>query len=426
MSVVNDRKNKAALSNDDNCNDTSSNCDNKKESEELCTKLLDDACDSHGLQEHTNDDWTDVKHSMRKNRDRILPDKVVLDLMKKSDLRGFMQLGAHVMIAGCSGRLVHSLLWTIAPNAEIIPDLVIPGLLLLIPSMVLHGFVLQCLSYCAQHETMHRTAFKTKSINVWVSFLVSLPCFEFSTHEKCMHKSHHTWTNCPRRDPELLCLFPKSSKKKGFRKVPDTHEEYLREMFFVWEPIKSHFGRIINCARGIPVDYTGTGWCLSKQDADAIKSELQWWARLQVLTYSVVVPILVYRYGIINVVGVWIVPAILGFCPINYVRNGEHSGECQVGGDLNGLKNTRSTMSNAFTRLLMWNMNLHCEHHLYPAVPFFNLPELRRHLEAHIANKSPDFWSVNQDMYWEWIPKQARGELREDEQATRELEKKTE
>ncbi|MCY4130160.1 MAG: fatty acid desaturase [Gammaproteobacteria bacterium] len=28
-----------------------------------------------------------------------------------------------------------------------------------------------------------------------------------------------------------------------------------------------------------------------------------------------------------------------------------------------------------------WNMQYHLEHHMYPAVPFFNLPKLRRAIE---------------------------------------------
>ena len=37
------------------------------------------------------------------------------------------------------------------------------------------------------------------------------------------------------------------------------------------------------------------------------------------------------------------------------------------------------------TSYLYWNMNYHAEHHMYAAVPFFNLPRLREALEQRHA-----------------------------------------
>jgi fatty acid desaturase len=55
---------------------------------------------------------------------------------------------------------------------------------------------------------MHMTAFKTPILNKIVMFLASMPSFEFGCHERLMHKAHHTYTNDPNKDPELLSLFP--------------------------------------------------------------------------------------------------------------------------------------------------------------------------------------------------------------------------
>ena len=43
--------------------------------------------------------------------------------------------------------------------------------------------------------------------------------------------------------------------------------------------------------------------------------------------------------------------------------------------DRNGLTNTRTTLTNAAVRLLMWNMPFHAEHHLYPSIPFHRLAD---------------------------------------------------
>jgi len=108
----------------------------------------------------------------------------------------------------------------------------------------------------------------------------------------------------------------------------------------------------------------------------------------------------------------WIVPAVLGFAPINLVRNAEHA-DCAA--NRNGLENTRTTVTNRVVQFLMWNMNFHAEHHLYPAVPFFNLPELHVHLKDHLKHVDAGFLEKNRLMVTEWIPKQAAGEKRDDE-----------
>lgn len=57
---------------------------------ENITDILDQQADTNGFSKSTTcEDWTDVKHSERKKRDRILPDGVLYGLMKKSDFEGF-------------------------------------------------------------------------------------------------------------------------------------------------------------------------------------------------------------------------------------------------------------------------------------------------------------------------------------------------
>jgi fatty acid desaturase len=55
---------------------------------------------------------------------------------------------------------------------------------------------------------------------------------------------------------------------------------------------------------------------------------------------------------------------------------------------------TRSTKTNCFVKLMMWNMPYHAEHHAYPAVPFYSLPQLNKELSPelkHRQNGYPDF-----------------------------------
>ncbi len=67
----------------------------------------------------------------------------------------------------------------------------------------------------------------------------------------------------------------------------------------------------------------------------------------------------------------------------------EHSG-CSL--DSNGFINTRTTLARWPVRLLMWNMPFHAEHHLYPSIPFYQLPVLHTKIRdrlAHVASSYP-------------------------------------
>jgi fatty acid desaturase len=64
----------------------------------------------------------------------------------------------------------------------------------------------------------------------------------------------------------------------------------------------------------------------------------------------------------------------------------EHTG-CTF--DRNGLTNTRTMLTNAAVRLLMWNMPFHAEHHLYPSIPFHRLADAHAMLRGKLAVVEP-------------------------------------
>jgi fatty acid desaturase len=43
-------------------------------------------------------------------------------------------------------------------------------------------------------------------------------------------------------------------------------------------------------------------------------------------------------------------------------------------------------------RFLYWNMNYHVDHHMYAAVPFYNLPKLHAAIKPDLAVPIPGFW----------------------------------
>jgi fatty acid desaturase len=72
---------------------------------------------------------------------------------------------------------------------------------------------------------------------------------------------------------------------------------------------------------------------------------------------------------------VWLLPAFLGQPALRLYLLAEH-GDCAY--VTNMFENTRTTFTTAVMRFLAWNMPYHVEHHVFPAVPFHQLPALHR------------------------------------------------
>ena len=82
----------------------------------------------------------------------------------------------------------------------------------------------------------------------------------------------------------------------------------------------------------------------------------------------------------------WILPQLLCQPFLRAYVLAEHTGCTQ---DRNGLTNTRTTLTNAVVRLLMWNMPYHAEHHLYPSIPFHRLANAHAMLRGKLGFIEP-------------------------------------
>lgn len=79
----------------------------------------------------------------------------------------------------------------------------------------------------------------------------------------------------------------------------------------------------------------------------------------------------------------WIVPYLSTFFMFQYIRSvAEHFGELSYD---HLLTSTRTVKTNLVERFLLapHHVGYHLEHHLYPAVPFYNLPKLHQLLMSH-------------------------------------------
>jgi len=275
---------------------------------------------------------------------------------RRADAPGLLHLGGHVLALAATAGLItltRETLW-------------------LWPAMLLHGVVLIFL-FTPLHETIHRTAFKTRALNETVAFVIGVLILLPREYFRAFHFAHHRFTQDPARDPELAAAKPAN----------------LRQ--WLWHV--SGMPYWIAQVRGT------TGHAIGRAPESFYKDEKQ---RRAVITEARSVLAI---YAVILVVSIatgsnaaliyWMVPALLGQPALRLYLMAEH-GLCPMTSDM--LENTRTTYTNPLVRGLAWNMPYHAEHHAYPAVPFHRLPEVNRALASRLKVTAPGYVAVQRQI----------------------------
>ncbi|CAE8589100.1 unnamed protein product [Polarella glacialis] len=327
------------------------------------------------------EDWSYAKSSARP--DRPLSNAQLAVLAARSDRAGFLHLGLQY------GQIL--------AGALLIAGTGMFGRML---GMCLMGFGLVTMGHCAQHECIHNTAFRTRRINNIVSWLASLPRLTNPIWERMLHKDHHTYTNDPARDPEIMAGSPANA-------LPGDIYSYVTKILRigggkyglgVWS---ARVAILTTCAAGRIVGYSGFDLVPEKK-ATFVKADLQRSCRLQLGFYAAIILLVAYTNSWAAAAKYWLLPMLVGeplhaFFHIADHLNCEHDYK-------NGRANTRTTPAPSFVRFNMWNMNYHAEHHLYPSIPFHQLPAAHDALHGHFAHQSSSAVSMHRDLVAKWIP----------------------
>src|SRR5690606_6435025 len=106
-------------------------------------------------------------------------------LQERSDARGLRHLAGHGTILLASGYLL-----SLAQGWW------------LLPVALLHGIALVFL-FAPLHETVHRTAFRSRWLNDGIAFAIGVLLILPREYFRAFHFAHHRHTQDPARDPEL-------------------------------------------------------------------------------------------------------------------------------------------------------------------------------------------------------------------------------
>lgn len=278
---------------------------------------------------------------------------VIRSLSKRSDLQGVMRCVAHLAVMTATGTLV----WFALPHWY-----------LLLPAMFLHGCTLVTM-FAPMHECVHRTAFATPKLNEifgWIAGVLSFYNFHFYRH---YHTWHHRYTQDPQRDPELSP--PKAHNLREYaQEIIGWNWWFYRPRFF-WKMMTGQLSDLpyipAEARRRVQISAT---------------------AQVGVYVLGLVAAAFGYRYFLYW----WLFPMLLAQPFLRFLLIAEHTG-CSL--DENGLTNTRTTLASFPVRLLMWNMPYHAEHHMYPSIPFYQLPDAHRELKAKLMHVEPGYVAAN-------------------------------
>lgn len=261
-------------------------------------------------------------------------------LLERSDYAGIRDtfIWFSILIgSGILGAYTWGTIWTVIP-------------------FLIYGVIYATTSDSRWHECSHGTAFKSDWMNNVLYEIASFMVFRESTPWRWSHQRHHSDTIIIGSDPEIVNQKPFNPFKfiLGFSMISAT-----------WATIKNmilhSFCKLRDAEKSYIPDYE--------------YSKVYFKARIYLLIYASVIGLAIYTnswlplmyIGLPTFYGSWLMP-IYGIT--------QHAGLAE--NVLDHRLNCRTVHMNLINRYLYWNMGYHVEHHMYPLVPYHQLPKLHK------------------------------------------------
>ncbi len=192
------------------------------------------------------------------------------------------------------------------------------------------------------HEALHGLLFKNPSLNRWVGFLCGVPGLVSVSAYRYAHLLHHAHARTE-KDPDDI----EASARKSMPLV----------LFYYLFLVVGIYLYIPNVA------------------VNGLRAASRQVRRNVTIEYTLMLGlfgIAFWIFPVAAVLKVWLYPILIA-AQISNVRGlAEHG--LTTGGNV--FTATRTVLSNKFVSFMMCNLNYHLEHHLFPGVPWYNLPKI--------------------------------------------------
>ena len=245
-----------------------------------------------------------------------------------------------------------------------------------LPIWAFYGVLYASAADSRWHECGHGTAFKTAWMNRVVYHIACFMILRNPVSWKWSHARHHTDTLIVGRDPEIALMRPPLALKTflNFFGIPDIIDAF-RRMF-----IHSAGSVAPDEAVYIPEDQISRAILIS---------------RIWLMIFACVIAFSVWTGSFIPLLLIG-GPRLYGSWHFNMTGLIQHGGLADNVDDHR--LNTRTVMMNPISRFIYLNMNYHIEHHIFPAVPYYNLPALHELIKDELPQPSPSLWSSYAEM----------------------------
>jgi len=218
------------------------------------------------------------------------------------------------------------------------------------------------------HETVHRTAFKTRWINEVFYHISSFMCDFEGFRWRWSHTFHHTYTLQTEEDYDHEIQISRPTDLFWFflNYIPLTDLLYPHRLI-KFEILKHAFGNLT------PV--------VNISAPEEQKKKIIWNSRLYVMIW---ISIFVFSYYIGSILPILyiILPTYYGK-PIWFAVNVTQ----HLGAAIDTKDHRLSTYSlkiNPILSFLYWKMEYHLEHHMYPMIPSYNLEKLQNEIKDQL------------------------------------------
>ena len=281
------------------------------------------------------------------------------ELMQRNDFRGWLQTLSHLGYFILTGGLAYFAFLNISLSNWY---WTLPLLLL---ALFVHGTMGPFMGLIAVHELMHRTVFKSKQLNAFFQRIYAFISWSDYLWYQGSHPLHHGATCHEAYDGEVL-LAPLAQtrierKKLWFRLLILDPTATWQKLKLVWRHANGHIhGRWYNHV--LPETDSG------------VRRRHRNWARILLAGHGLLAATFI-------VTGHWFLIVVFTFGTFYCGWLGFLCGIPQhygLNSDVPDFRyNTRTFTCSWLPAFYYWNMQYHLEHHMFPAVPFYNLPRLR-------------------------------------------------
>lgn len=271
--------------------------------------------------------------------------KLLTELNERSNWKGFVQAGGYLSIL------------LLTSSGSYFSYLFMPWYITLMV-LFLHGTV-TAFTINAVHELVHGTVFRTRWLNSVFVCVFSFLGWHNHRYFWGSHAEHHKFTLHPPDDLEIVL--------PATQTIPAFIKSCLVSPHNIWPIVKEH----LNIARGRFIGEWATHLFL---EGDVSKSRsVSQWAKILLIGHALVIIASLAT-------GQWIIPIIITFAPFYggwlffLCNNTQHCGLVDNVTDFRLC--CRTVYFGPISQFLYWRMNYHTEHHMYAAVPCYNLPRL--------------------------------------------------